>query len=212
MQRDDVRLAHQLVQGDIGYAHVDRLLLGMGRAGDDLASECLAKVGDTQANGPRAHDPHGFAPPLTADQPLFGSTLAACRVGLRDLAQQGDHDTEGQLRHRLGRITRRIGNLNVTLLAQRHVHVIHPGKSHGDKLELWAGRDDLAGKLPVGDHQDIRVLSPFNHLGDDRGFLVGGKGMALCEQRRRMGVQHFLRYPQGFQQNNIHNPVSLKIQ
>ena len=63
------------------------------------AAEGGEQLGHAGPDGAGAHQPHGLAPQLTAHKAVFGLSLAAAGVHLRQIAQQGEGHAQGELGH-----------------------------------------------------------------------------------------------------------------
>ena len=87
--------------------------------------------------------------------------------------------------------------------------MVHAGERHIDVLQVRAGADDLALQRHIGDHDHIGVLGLLDlHLGV--GVLgVGLEAVAGVGQRLGAGIQHGIRYAEGFEQNDIHSGKDL---
>ena len=100
VERDDVRLGQQLIQGDEG----DKGGLvppHMALIAQHPAPEGMAQLGGPEADGSDTHDAHRLAPELHPHQAVLGLAGAAAGLHLRHVAQQGEHQAQTQLGHRL---------------------------------------------------------------------------------------------------------------
>ena len=169
-----------------------------------LAAKRPAEIGGAGANGAHADEPYGLAAQFGAYKTALVPPVPASLVHLGHVAQQGEHQTHGQLRYRLGGIARGVGDPDALGAGGLQVYMVHPGKGHVNEFEVGTGGDDLAAQRHVGDHKDVGVSG----TGDLRLRIVlsgiGMKGVSGFHQGACAGGKDLLGDPQGFQQNNMH--------
>ena len=141
MQGDDVRPAHQVVKlkariaGDVGKGIVVA----------DVHAERFEEVRHGLTDLAEAHDAHVLAVQEVAHA-LLPDAGAQFAVLMRHLAEQGEDETQCQLRDSQRGAVRRIADFNALFGGVGAVHVVHARAAARYDLEVGQGVHDLFGE------------------------------------------------------------------
>ena len=141
MQGDDVRPAHQVVKLKARIAGD----FGKGIVVADVHAERFEEVRHGLADLAEAHDAHVLAVQEVAHA-LLPDAGAQFAVLMRHLAEQGEDETQCQLRDSQRGAVRRIADFNALFGGVGAVHVVHARAAARYDLEVGQGVHDLFGE------------------------------------------------------------------
>ena len=171
VQRDDVRLAEEIVQRDIARAGREQIGIVEDIIGQHLAAEAQQDPGDDRADLAGADHAGRAAVEFQAHQALQGEVaLADAVVGLVDLAVQGQDQGQRVLGHGMGRIGRHASDRQPHVLGNLQIDLIEARTAEGDQPRaLLHERQEHVGVE--------RIVDEGAH-----GRKTGGQGAGLAGQ------------------------------
>ena len=178
VERDEIRFAKKRftvgVFDAVGNSRNSRAAVGK-----HPHPEGAAELSEPLSDGAAAVNPDGFSGKLHAGYLLIrdagDSRPAAVADDFAEAAQvvcEGEEEGEGELGYRVGRITRRVADLNSPFAAGADVDHIVPGAEGGHELYAFAGIEQSRGDLHAVCQDYV------------------GSGKPFCDKLRRGAVVH----------------------
>ncbi len=127
--------------------------------GQHLAAEGIRQFGHALTDVAHADDADGLATNFSTRHDAFADALPCDGIVLKHFTVHINHHGDGQLRHSLGAVTRRVLHDDATPLAFFHVDMVQACESNGEHLQIGAGIQKVLAQRDVALDDDFRTFS-----------------------------------------------------
>ena len=192
VQHDDVGTAEQFVQADLLYVFRS-VRVEAAAVGQDFRAEGMIEFSGTAADVAETDDADSLALDLGSHVAAFRGACAAERLGLLDVAEQRERQSDTEFGDGFGGIPAGVADSDALGGCGFDINVVNAGKGDVDVFQIAAGFDDLSFERHVRQDDGVRVtgflfqdfrIGAAGEIRENMSFLFE-RSFELCQTFRR---------------------------